>query len=146
MRPVIVPADALVIVRSALRASPELSGERVLLTSPRDTSTPWLRLTRIGGAEAPTPVPVLEAAFFDLPAFAPPRMQSASAVAHDLLRRALGALRAALGYESPDGYITRVETTTGPTWNPDESRTPPTPCFVSTVSVYVRTRTQEEAA
>jgi hypothetical protein len=141
MRPVIVPADALALVRSCLRAAPELAdvANRVVLTSPRDVSTPWLRLTRIGGAEAPVPVPVLEVAFLDLAAFAPPTLQGASEMAHDLARRALGVLRAALGYQAGGGSITRVEMTTGPSWEPDESRTPPTPRFVSTVSVYVRT-------
>ena len=142
MRPVVVPADALVVVREALRASPVLAdvASRVVLTSPKDVSTPWLRVTRIGGADADPMVPGFEAAFFDLAAFAPPLTQNASAVAHDLLRRALGALRAALGYEAQGGCITRVETSSGPAWEPDTSRTPPTPRFVSTVTVYVATR------
>lgn len=148
MRPVVVPADALVVVRAALRASPVLAdvASRVVLTSPRDTTAPWLRLTRIGGAEADPMVPGFEAAFLDLAAFVPATTQNASAAAHDLLRRALGALRAALGFETEGGFITRVETTSGPAWEPDTSRTPPTPRFVSTVAVYVATRTTQEVA
>lgn len=147
VRPVIVPADALVIVRDLLRTSPVLTdvANRVVLTSPRDTRSPWLRVTRIGGADAPVPVPVLEIAFIDLQAFVPPRTPDASLVAHDLARRALGVLRAGLGHEAGTGCITRVEIQTGPTWDPDESSNPPTPRFVSTLAVYVATRTQEAA-
>lgn len=141
-RPVLVPADSLAIVRSALEAG--LPAERVVLTSPRDTTTPWLRLTRIGGGEAPVPVLGLEVAQFDLAAFAPPSTPDASRVAHDLCRRALGVLRAALGHEAEGGCITRVELTTAPAWEPDETRSPPTARFVATVSVYVRTWSEEE--
>lgn len=147
MRPVIVLADSLVIVRSALRAAPELAdvAGRVVLTSPRDTSAPWLRITRIGGAELPVMVPGSEVAYFDVAAFAPARTEGGSAVAHDLIRRAVGVLRASIGYQAAGGFITRVETTTGPAWEPDETRAPPTPRFVATVAVTVRT-IHEEAA
>jgi hypothetical protein len=145
VKPVVVLADALALVRELLRTAPELTGVPVVLSSPRDTSAPWVRLTRIGGSEATVPVPVLEIASFDVACFAPPEVADASRVAHDLARRCVGVLRAAPGYELGSGHITRVELTTGPAWEPDETRNPPTPRFVFTVSVFVRSVMQEVA-
>jgi hypothetical protein len=145
-RPVVVLADALALVRACLRDSSELAGVRVVLTSPKDVSTPWLRITRVGGADYAPHVPIAEVATIDVAAFVPPTTQSASALAHDLARRAAAVLRAALGYEHEGGAIARVEIPTAIAWSPDESRTPPTPRFVFSAYVFVTTRQTQEVA
>jgi hypothetical protein len=145
-RPVVVLVDTLALVRTYLRSTSELAGVRVVLTSPRDVATPWLRLTRVGGFDYSPPVPNAEVATLDVAAFAPPDTPNASAVAHDLARRAVAVLRAAVGYESNGGAIARVEIPTAIAWSPDESRTPPTPRFVFSAYVFCTTRVTQEVA
>ena len=139
-RPVIVPADPVSIVRAVLAASPVLAdvADRIMLVSPRDVSRPWVRLSPIGGASSPALV--VDLATLDVAAFVPAETPDGSRLAHDLARRCIGVLRAALGAgDDATGWITRVEIVTGPSFEPDDSRTPPTPRFVFTAYVHTRT-------
>lgn len=141
--PVAVLPDVVKLVRECLladTATAAIVGTRISTTSPKSTTSPWIRLTRIGGprsAEAPMR---LDKPLVQVDSFAP---ASGGAVFGDygamkLARTAGAALLGAAGFADGDGIICYVLETIGPTNQPDTSRTPPTPRVHTTFEIVTR--------
>jgi hypothetical protein len=127
--------DTLLLARSFLATVPELTdaiGDRLGMSSPQDTSTPWVRLTRIGGSNPDWMR--LDTATVQIDTFAPPEPDG-PAVAMRLARIVSAALHTAHGYSDADGVICDVKDVTGLAYEPDMTRTPPFPRVLLTVAV-----------
>jgi hypothetical protein len=110
--------------------------ERIGTRSPRDTSRPWLRVTRIGGAA--THWMRLDRGHIQIDSFVPPRGPDGGDYrAMQLARVARAALFAAPNWSDGSALICAVEEI-GFFSDPDLTRTPPTPRVIWDGYVSVR--------
>jgi Protein of unknown function (DUF3168) len=135
--------DVVVLLRKLLLDTPEVTAivkQRVGTASPQDTSTPWIRLSRIGGPLSSSAPMRLERALIQVDCFAPATggRTHGDLGAMTLARTVRACLQSGAGYADDYGLIAHVEEPLGPTNQPDTSRTPPTPRVHFTVAVTTR--------
>lgn len=136
--PLVVLPDTIELVRSYLAQVQEITDlvpmERITIRSPRDTSTPWVRLSRIGGLVETWP-PMLDRCNLQAEAYTPPEQEETCWLIARTLR---GALLGVLNYSGPGGVICGALDSMGLIYQPDTSRNPPTPRVIMAVSIYAR--------
>lgn len=136
--PLLVLPDVIELVRSYLGTVPEVTQlvpmDRITIRSPRDTSTPWVRLSRIGGLVEVWP-PMLDRCNLQAEAYSPPEQEE---TCWQIARTLRGALLGALNFVGSDGVICGALDSMGLIYQPDTSRNPPTPRVVMAVSIYAR--------
>jgi hypothetical protein len=139
MTGLIVLPDVIELVRAYLTGVSEVTDlvpiDRITVSSPRDTSTPWVRLSRIGGLVAVWQR--LDRCNLQAESYAPPG-ETGEQTSFLIARTLRAALFASPGFIGSDGVLTGVEDSMGLIYQPDTSRNPPTPRVVLAVSIYAR--------
>lgn len=142
--------DAVLLALGVLAADEDVveiigDAKRIVTVSPADTSTPWIRLHRIGGVRSVSAPMRLAVANVQVDCFAPPLpplppypLFSGDPGAMALALVAEAALFASAGFANAAGIIAYVSEFQGPQSVPDTSRTPPTPRVLLTLALTVR--------
>lgn len=141
---VAVMPDVIKLVRSylmSLTAVTNLVGERIATRAPQDTSSPWVKIERVGGPRSLSAPMRLETARVQVSSYAPATADtglSGDEGAMTLARTVQAALIDAAGWSDDEGVIAYVSEPLGPQNLPDTSRTPPTPRVVFTHAFLIR--------
>lgn len=134
--------SAVNLVRSCLLECTEVTdlvGQRVATSSPADVSSPWIRITRIGGPVSKTAPQRIDYPSIQVDCFAPPEGANGGDLGADTLARtARACLLNAANYTDGEGVMGRITEPLGPKSQPDTSRTPPTPRVHFTLSITTR--------
>lgn len=131
--------DAVLLAINCLLACSDVTDivdQRVSVESPADTSSPWIRVTRIGGPISPTAPQRIDYPNLQIDCFAPPDAGELGAMT--LARTARACLFNAANFTDGQGVIGLVKEPLGPKQQPDTSRTPPTPRVHFTLSLTTR--------
>ena len=134
--PVTLMPDVIVLLRKCLLASSDVTAivsQRVATVSPQDTSTPWIRLTRIGGPTSQSAPMRFDKPLVQVDCFGAKGAGDEGAMV--LARTARACLLSAAGYADTEVIIAYVLETLGPMNQPDTSRTPPTPRVHFTLAI-----------
>lgn len=133
MSTVDVLPDAPKLAREWLLTQTDLTslvGTRISTRSPATTIYPYLTLQRIGGV--PVVAERLDVARIQVDCWA-----ETEGTASRVARVARAALHRMEGYTNAEAACTAVEDDLGLSWQPDTTRTPPTPRFLFGLALYV---------
>ncbi len=131
--------DVVTLVRNYLLQCVDITAivdQRIATSSPADTSSPWVRLTRIGGPISKTAPQWIDYPNVQIDCFAPP--DGGDLAAMTLARTVRACMFAAANYSDGEGVIAYVTEPLGPRSQPDTSRTPPTPRVHMTLAITTR--------
>lgn len=131
--------DAVALAINCLLACDDVTdivGDRVSTQSPSDVSSPWVRVTRVGGAISPTAPQRIDYPNIQIDCFAPPDDGDLGAMT--LARTVRACFFNAANFSDGQGVIGRVKEPLGPKSQPDTSRTPPTPRVHLTLAITTR--------
>lgn len=125
------------LVRSYLAQVTDITalvGTNISTEQPGTPPAAWITFTRLGGPALAQLPEAMDIARFQFDAWA-----SDKATASTIARTLRAALRASTNYILPTvGTLGGCSIITDIAWQPDTSRTPPTPRYVLTVDVYAR--------
>jgi hypothetical protein len=129
----IVLPSAVLVCRDWLLSVDEVTNlvdTRVSTHSPKAVTYPYVLLQRIGGMP-------IEARWFDSARIQVGCWGETEVVADELARTTFAALIAMRDYRHETAEVADVVSVLGIAWNPDTTRTPPTPRFTFDVSVLL---------
>jgi hypothetical protein len=125
------------LVRSYLVQVSELTtlvGTNISTEQPGNVASAWITFARFGGPALGSLPEAMDVARFQFDAWATDK-----ATANTIARTLRAALRASTNYRlATVGTLGGCSIVTDLAWQPDTSRTPPTPRYVLTVDVYAR--------
>lgn len=111
--------------------------ERITIRSPRDVSTPWVRLSRTGG-QAPQ-WQRFDRCDLQFESWVTPDHEDADKLASLIARTLRAALHACKNFVGSEGVLSVLDREPlGLRFQPDTSRNPPIPRFIGAVSVIAR--------
>lgn len=131
--------DAVSLLRSCLLDCTDVTDivdQRISVQSPADVSSPWVRITRVGGPRSKTAPMRIDVPNVQFDCFAPPDAGDVGAMT--LARTVSACLFSAANYSDGEGVIAYVTELLGPKSQPDTSRTPPTPRVHFTLAITTR--------
>jgi len=125
------------LVRAYLVQVAELTalvGTNISTEQPGNLASAWITFTRLGGPALASLPEAMDIARFQFDAWATDK-----ATANSIARTLRAALRSSTNYTlATVGTLGGCSIVTDLAWQPDTSRTPPTPRYVLTVDIYAR--------